>query len=145
RAPCAAAPAAAQGPAGAWVGSYVCAQGLTALDLTLDSPDGTTVTGIFHFATLPPHRAVPEGCFRVTGRFDKATGTVTLSPAGWLLRPAGFVTVGLSGAVSPDGTMLAGRVYGPWCDTFTVRRAAALPPRAAACTPRPDLVASAAH
>ena len=133
------------GPAGTWIGSYTCAQGVTALDLSLTADGGNRVRGIFHFASLPPRHQVPEGCFRMAGRFDPQTGALTLAPGEWLRRPPGYVTVGLRGVVTPDGGTLAGRVEGPGCTSFTLRRAAAPLPRPPSCAASAPAVALAAH
>ena len=137
-------PAAAQDPAGLWVGSYVCAQGVTALDLSLTADDSGGVAGVFHFGALPPHPAVPEGCFRMAGRLDPLGRTLTLAPVAWLLHPTGFVMVGLRGRFGPDGATLVGTVQGPGCTTFAVRRVSALAPRDPACAPQVASVAAPA-
>lgn len=140
--------AGAQAPAVAseWAGTYTCAQGVTALDLSLAMTGGTGVEAVFHFGSAPPHREVPEGCFRMQGTFERATGVVTLSPTAWLLQPPGYVMVGLRGRITPDGGTLAGQVTGGFlCGAFTLRHVAAAPPRVAACSQVPPVIALAAH
>jgi hypothetical protein len=58
------------------------------------------------------------------GRFEAATGDLALVPRRWLLRPGGYVMVGLVGRVSRDG-VFAGSVRGPGCTEFRVERVSA--------------------
>jgi len=126
-----------------WEGTYDCAQGRTGLTLTIE-PDGPGVSALFHFYADPSHPEVPEGCFAMSGQVDQRGGRVDLAAGRWLLQPFFYVTVDLSGTINPDGTQLAGRVSGPGCSAFVLRRVAA-PTRTvpAACALRPTVVSQA--
>jgi hypothetical protein len=119
------APAAAQdGLRGTWRGSYACAQGETALALSLEPRKDGSIAALFHFEAVPDNPDVPTGCFAMEGRFSAATGELALAPARWLSRPAGYVMVGLVGQVTPEG-VFAGAVRGPGCTGFRVERVSA--------------------
>jgi hypothetical protein len=121
----AAASAAAQdGLRGTWRGGYVCAQGHTALALGIEPRKDGTVIALFHFEAAPDNPEVPTGCFEMEGRLDPVTGELALAPQRWLLRPGGYVMVGLVGRVSPEG-VFAGVVRGPGCTDFRVERVSA--------------------
>jgi hypothetical protein len=120
-------------PVGTWTGSYHCGQGETGLSLTVRDAGGDRLTALFHFHPLPANPGVPEGCFRMDGIRNRATGAVEFAPAEWLVRPQGYVGVGLIGWIMPDGTVFQGGVAGPGCSSFTLRRAAQLPPAPPVC------------
>lgn len=129
-----AAPAAAQDvPVGTWRGGYVCAQGHTALALTIEPRKDGSLGALFHFEAAPGHPDVPSGCFEMVGRFDAATGRLRLAPARWLHRPADYVMVGLDGRISADRSRIEGRVEGPRCAGFAAERAPGPPAAAEAC------------
>ncbi|MEJ1977450.1 MAG: hypothetical protein WDN49_16470 [Acetobacteraceae bacterium] len=131
------------GPAGRWQGAYICAQGLTALEVTIEQAAHGRLRALFHFSAAPSNPLVPEGCFLMDGRYDPASRTVTLDPGDWLLQPEGFVTVGLSGVLDATGRVLSGNVtLVPLCTTFTLSRTQAAPALPAPCRWR-GLVASA--
>lgn len=125
--------AAAQDPApgatppplqGAWIGSYVCSQGLTGLTLTINAQDGHDFTGYFHFYPPVSNPQAREGCFAVKGRIDSQR-RVSVQATRWITQPDGYVTVDLAGALDQTGAGLAGRVVGPppieeLCTTFTL-------------------------
>lgn len=118
-----AAPAAAQEELrGTWRGDYVCAQGNTALALTIEPGKDGAFAALFHFEAVPDNPAVPTGCFEMMGRFTPMTGEAAFLPLRWLRRPADYVMVGLEGRLSPDGSVLEGLVQGPGCSSFSVRR-----------------------
>ncbi len=120
-------PAAAQedGIAGTWTGTYVCAQGNTAVSLTITPEgDGPRVGALFHFEAVPDNPDVPTGCYEMAGEYDALRRRLRLSPWRWLRRPPAYVMVGLDGLLSPDGSTLAGQVKGPGCSDFLVTRAA---------------------
>ncbi|CAG4904006.1 unnamed protein product [Acidocella sp. C78] len=108
--------------AGRWSGHYHCAQGDTALDLTI-SPAGTgRLRALFFFHALAGNPHVPPGCFSMAGRYDAASGSVALNPTMWLLRPHHFVWVGLRGRMEGAGGAITGRIDGPGCTDFSLVR-----------------------
>jgi hypothetical protein len=123
-------------PAGAWRGTYTCAQGLTALDMTIDQPTPGRLRALFHFTAVPSNPDVPEGCFLMTGTFDPASRQVTLRPDRWLLQPSGYVMVEMNGRLDDAGQVLAGQVSPvAGCTTFALFRVAMPPARSASCRP----------
>ena len=117
---------------GTWQGSYTCNQGLTGLTLTLASPRDGTARGVFRFYQIDSNPGVPDGCFAMSGT---ASGEhITLQAGSWLYHPLGYVTVDLTGTISPDGAVLTGSIVGPNCTSFTLRRVSD-DPLPAACRP----------
>lgn len=121
--PAAALPATAQEALrGTWRGGYVCSQGHTALALTIEPRKDGTLAALFHFEAASDNPGVPTGCFEMDGRLDAATGRLSFRPLRWVVRPAGYVMVGLEGSLSPDTARLEGQVAGPGCTAFRVER-----------------------
>ncbi len=120
-------PAGAAGLDGTWSGSYVCVQGVTALDLFVSTSPAGVLVALFHFGDGSPAR--PEGCFAMQGAVS--AGSVAFTATHWLLHPDGYVTVNLLGTVGADG--YAGWVAGPGCTSFTLQRRDAAVPLPAAC------------
>ena len=114
--------AAAQTPAVTWTGMYNCAQGVSALTLTVQ-PTGPAneATALFHFKADKSNPGVPEGCFAMSGTFDARH--LRLHATDWLLQPPGYVTVDLAADVSPDGQSVSGTVIGPGCNILSLQHA----------------------
>jgi hypothetical protein len=126
-------PAAAQPELrGTWRGAYHCNQGNTALALSIEPRKDGTLSALFHFEAASDNPGVPTGCFEMEGRFDAASGRAELRPLRWVLRPPGYLMVGLEGVLSVEGARLEGRVAGPGCTSFRLERAPG-PPAAEAC------------
>lgn len=117
------------GPAGVWVGRYTCGQGETGLTLAIESGDNGTVRARFVFYPIGSNPNVPEGCFAMAGAYSPPNRQIDLVSKGWILRPKGYVTVGLSGQISADGASMTGGVDGPRCTTFELHRVDADIPR----------------
>ncbi|BDG72336.1 hypothetical protein [Roseomonas fluvialis] len=117
---------------GTWRGDYICAQGNTALALTIEPAKDGRLSALFHFEAAPDNPDVPTGCYEMQGGYTPATRQVTLGPQRWLRRPPNYVMVGLEGHLSADGGEIQGRVQGPGCSFFRVERAPDAP-SAAAC------------
>lgn len=101
----------------AFSGSYLCAQGDTAVTLRVLDVRGTSVRTEFVFAHAPT---------AVAGRFT-LRGTcvgdeVTLVPEAWVQRPDGYIMVGMRGALSAGATRYEGTMMHPSCGTFALRR-----------------------
>jgi hypothetical protein len=113
---------------GVYRGGYVCAQGTTFLELTLDGDYDGLVRGTFRFNSAEwaggSNRTVPEGKYAVTGRLN-SQGQIVLQGSHWILQPADYVMVDLAGLVTQRGSqvVIAGNVGGaPGCTTFQVSR-----------------------
>jgi hypothetical protein len=106
---------------GTWHGVYICNQGETGLALTITPADAETVTAIFSFSAIPQNPTVPSGEYTMTGRLERA-GYLALSARAWTQRPDGYVMVGLTGRYDPATGDYHGRVLGPGCTGFRLRR-----------------------
>ncbi|MDQ0464213.1 hypothetical protein QO010_001994 [Caulobacter ginsengisoli] len=115
----------ASGLSGEWVGSYVCNQGKTSLNLLLAGEEDGTVAGVFTFGKARDgDQKVPDGSYRFTGTVRN--GLLRLQGETWITRPDRYEMVGLLGFVgfgdfeAIDG--FSGQVLGEGCKTFTVKR-----------------------
>lgn len=99
-----------------WVGKYVCLQGETDLTLHIDDVAGESVDAVFEFSHSPTGAA---GAYKMRGNLT-ADGQVVLVPGQWMDRPPGYVSVGMRGEV--HGQLFAGRIDGPGCTDFRLRR-----------------------
>ncbi len=110
---------------GDWEGSYSCSQGLTGLDLTIQSSGTTnTLKATFTFYPLPSNPRSPVGVYEMTGTYHSAS-QIVLNPSRWIHQPPGFGMVGLVGALS--GNKFSGQVVG--CSTFSVQKQTGHPAR----------------
>lgn len=104
---------------GLWEGSYVCAQGATALRLRLRGYEDGRLEGTFEFSALEENPEVPSGSYRVHGRVSPGW-VVTLQAGEWIVQPPEYYTVPLVGRVVADPVRIHGFVDDPLCDTFSV-------------------------
>jgi hypothetical protein len=77
---------------------------------------------LFHFYALRENPGVPEGCFEMTGTFERNHNEVSLGAEGWLLHPPGYVTVDLAGQLDATGKHFSGSITGPGCGGFDLIR-----------------------
>jgi len=104
-------------------GSYICAQGVTALVLRILTPSTASETRAqFSFGPSQLNPSVPDGSFSMVGHVDLSHGTMKLRPIEWIQRPEPYVMVGLEGASSDGGKSFYGRVVGEGCDSFSMIR-----------------------
>jgi len=109
---------------GRWTGSYVCRQGVTALQLDIMSVPAAPglVTAVFTFGPSPDNPNPPSGAFTMSGMFEG--DQLTLAGDVWIERPLGYSLVGLAGTYSSVGVQqIKGQVRGTGCGTFTVQKA----------------------
>jgi hypothetical protein len=112
---------------GDWTGKYICAQGVTALDLHIDKTGGNAIKATFSFGPLPENPDVPKGLYEMRGTFDPSTRSVILHGARWISEPDGYVMVDLKGRVAQTGQNISGVVPGlAGCTNFEIWRAAEL-------------------
>lgn len=109
--------------AGSWRGKYVCAQGVTALNLSILDMPGGKLEATFSFGPLPSNPTVPRGAYRMDGTYNAETGAIDLVARGWDRQPDGYVMVDLGGHLSPLGLYIAGEIDGPGCGPFELVRA----------------------
>jgi hypothetical protein len=112
-----------------WRGSYVCAQGPTALHVVLDEtcPPGATceVAGVFEFGPTDANPAVPHGSFHVTGTIrtnDAGELVLNVSPIEWIDRPANYVSVGFTATSDRAHGKLRGTMASSWCGKLELTR-----------------------
>ncbi len=114
---------ASNGPEGQWDGAYTCVQGRTALSLTITARDETHFSALFHFRPIPSNPTVPEGCFKMNGIFNSGSRQLVFSPGDWILKPRGYVTVGLSGILDETSQNYDGKITGGFnCTIFHLSR-----------------------
>jgi hypothetical protein len=107
-----------------WRGRYLCAQGPTALELTLER-DGDAVRGTFAFAALPENPTVPSGAYTLTGTSataDRDEVIVTMVPGQWLDQPAGYVMVGFTARTDRERRTMRGSIDDAGCGAIEVSR-----------------------
>ncbi len=122
-------------PYGVWQGTYLCNQGETLLRLTVLPTPGVAgeLLAYFYFTPRPDADDRSAGCFTMHGRIDSA-GAYSLTQAGWIRRPFGYVMVDLEGRIDADGRY-TGIVSGPGCGSFDLRRVLDRPDESTACEP----------
>ncbi len=131
-----------RGLVGFWQGKYDCNQGITGVTLTIRAVTGTEVEGLFLFYEVPENPGVPTGCYVTTGTWDPASRAVTLlgHDDRWLWRPENYIAVNFRGTMAPGGLAMRGRVEGPNCTVFDLRRIASAPRAPEPCTRAMNMV-----
>ena len=119
---------------GAWVGTYTCAQGLTAVRITIAEASSSGARAMFHFYADPRNPQVPTGCYLMDGAYDPATRQVVLRAGRWIVQPLGYVGVDFVGTLDATGTRLAGEVRGPRCTAFELRKTEEPPAARSGCS-----------
>jgi hypothetical protein len=120
--------------AGEWSGKYVCGQGVTALHVILTPTGGGGVKALAHFFAAPENPRVPEGCFTMTGLFEKSTGQLSLRKDRWIMRPRNYAMTDFDGTIDADGRTFSGRLSGvQGCAAFSLTRDPVARPMPAAC------------
>ncbi|EYF02906.1 Hypothetical protein CAP_6329 [Chondromyces apiculatus DSM 436] len=104
----------------AWRGDYDCPQGNTEMTLHILGVRGNHLSALFAFHHVPTG---VEGRYLMAGRFDPETYRVTLTPGAWIVQPEDYVSVGMQGDLSEDGSLFAGRMDHPLCGAFRLRPA----------------------
>ena len=103
-----------------WIGDYECPQGRTKLWLHVGQIDDARLTAVFDFNHAASGAA---GQYLLEGSYDKKTRKATFSPGEWLSQPPGYVSVGMTGVVAPDGSLFTGTIDEPACGDFRLRPA----------------------
>jgi hypothetical protein len=111
---------------GEWRGSYICAQGETALKLTVTPATTGAIEARFDFGPLPKNPEVPKGAYAMQGTFDPASRRMVLKGVKWIDAPFLYVMVDLDGRMNAAGNLITGKVPGPDCTVFELRRDAQL-------------------
>ena len=103
---------------GTWVGDYDCTQGNTGFALRIMDVRGRVVRAIFDFMHAP---SGAEGSYIVTGSFDPETRRVHFDPSRWIVQPDHYLMVPMSGEISTDGSLFAGKIDYPGCGAFKLK------------------------
>jgi len=103
-----------------WVGAYDCPQGRTGLTLRVIDVRGKLVRAVFDFHHAPSNAA---GQFLVAGAYDEQGGGMVFEPGPWIIHPDDYMSVGMKGRVSRDGTRFVGGITTPGCGGFQLRAA----------------------
>jgi hypothetical protein len=102
----------------AWIGTYVCAPGLTNVAVVIESVAGNSVNARFDFA-----QDATQGSFELVGTFDPVTREATFSPGAWVSQPSGpWSAVGLDGYVDLSGQAFSGNITAAGCGAFSLAR-----------------------
>jgi hypothetical protein len=121
-------------PAGAtvnkseWQGTYVCAQGPTALRLAIEQrcvASGCEVGAVFEFGPAPQNPGIPHGSYRMRGEInenDHGEPVLTLHPEAWIEQPANYMMVGLSATSDAAQQNMRGRIDNPSCGELSLQR-----------------------
>lgn len=107
---------------GLWEGKYVCAQGVTRVNLKILEATPVSAKAIFRFSADSSNPNVPTGCFSMNGRYDPKSGSLKLEGNRWIRRPRGYFTVDFVGIVDPFGASFSGAVIGSGCRDFQLRK-----------------------
>lgn len=107
-----------------WRGTYLCPQGITALELSVShDPETHELTALFSFSADPSNPSVPSGCFTMSGAVDPTSEVIRLEPQEWVKWPPPYQSIGLEGRLSAHGTTFAGVITNEACDGFELVRA----------------------
>ena len=108
-----------------WTGSYVCAQGVTALRLSIMVRAGGAAVATFEFGPHPGNAKLPRGEYQMTGTvrlLPRGQLQVKLVPDRWVTQPDGWQMVGLSATSDLEQQELEGRIDAQSCGELSVRR-----------------------
>jgi Carboxypeptidase regulatory-like domain len=105
-----------------WTGTYTCSQGLTSLNLRIQSVNGNSVNAIFDF-NFSNGRCT--GQFTMSGIYSASNRRLALNAGNFLpgLNSCDYVTVNIDGNVSNDNRTYSGTVDGRSntdCTTFSL-------------------------
>lgn len=108
-----------------FAGTYVCAQGKTALTFVFDDVRSGVDEGIyldvtftFQFDGGSSGTTPADGSAHMKGTFDPKTRRLRLHAESWIEQPADYSLIDFSGAIDGAG-VYSGRVEGHGCTTFT--------------------------
>ena len=108
-----------------WEGTYVCAQGLAYVKLTVDVDSQGGARARYDFGPVPSNPVVPKtGAFILIGSVQFHGGgafTGELDARQWIVHPENYFMVPLSIA-SDDGVHMTGRIHHDSCSQFQATR-----------------------
>lgn len=86
------------------------------------SPIISYVEGTFHFYGVGNNQSIPEGKFRMQGRYNRESGELELGGSSWIQRPPNYEMVPLKGVINADQSSFTGRIEFEDCQTFILTR-----------------------
>ena len=111
-----------------WQGSYACAQGATALHLSIEQrcvAQGCEVGAVFEFGPLPQNPGVAHGSYRMRGNIsenERGEPVLTLKPDGWIEQPPNYFMVGLVATSDAAQQNMRGRIENSSCGELNLQR-----------------------
>jgi hypothetical protein len=120
-------------PAGVWEGHYICQQGTTQLRLTIQPAEDGQHQAFFHFFPMPKATDRSSGCFLMRADQSAADRPLRLRQQAWTSRPPTYVMVDLDGRIDLERETFVGRVIGPGCSVFTLKRVPKAPETPESC------------
>ena len=109
-----------------WAGTYTCAQGITAVKLTIEArASGGEATGHFQFGPLDANPKLPKGDYWMKGTArptSRGELDVKLLPDKWVVHPDGWVMVGLTARSDLEQRTMLGTIDFQSCTTLAVSR-----------------------
>jgi hypothetical protein len=105
-------------------GAYFCGRQMARFTLKVFPQAGEPRRrAMLSFGPQPTSPDVPRGAFIVEGLIELRGGAMTLTPVQWVLQPAGYDWLGLSGRSDDGGGTFSGRVIDSRaCTIFTLKR-----------------------
>jgi|GEM_PF-3257362 len=101
-----------------WVGDYDCVQGNTDFKVRIMDVRGRAVRAVFEFLHAP---SGAKGSYVITGTFDADTRRVYFEPSSWIDQPDNYVMVPMTGEVSADHSLFAGKIDFQGCGAFRLK------------------------
>lgn len=107
-----------------WRGKYTCAQGLTALQLTIDVASTGDANAVFEFGPHEGNPDLPSGSYRMVGSVREIGPKlqIRLAPERWIDQPEGYLMVGLEADSDAEQRRLTGRITYEGCGGVELRR-----------------------
>ncbi|MBL0214989.1 MAG: hypothetical protein IPQ07_14020 [Myxococcales bacterium] len=107
-----------------WRGKYVCRQGVTALELTIDVASSGDANAIFSFGPHEANPNIPSGSYRMTGTVHESGPKlqVRLAPDSWLDQPENYMMVGINADSDRTRHRLTGWITDEGCSGVELRR-----------------------
>jgi len=107
-----------------WRGFYDCAQGKTAVQLTIDLDTDGSASAIFDFGPHADNPGIPPGSYRLTGtwRDDGPKLALALEPERWINQPPRYEMVGLTAVTGSRRQRMRGQISNSACAAIDVQR-----------------------
>jgi hypothetical protein len=101
-----------------WVGDYDCTQGNTDFTLRIMDVRNNRIRAVFDFTH---DESGAKGSYVITGEFDPDTRRVHFEPTSWIDQPDHYLMVPMTGDVSTDDSLFAGKIDFRGCGAFRLK------------------------